>query len=156
MSDHAVGTGAKPDSASETARMARDRVLQEDTGQGWITFAAVMLLLTGVFNVIVAIAALLRDAVLVITPTGTLLFDLTMWGWIHLIGGGLQVIVGAALFTRAMWALVTAIVLAGLNAVAQLVFLPYSPVWSTIVIALDVLVIWAVVVHGIRARDRTA
>lgn len=157
MSEQTVPTGTQgtPDGATDaTERITRHRVERTDTGRsGWLTFAAVMLVLTGIFNVIIAVAALMRDAVLVITPAGTLVFDLTAWGWIHLIGGALEILVGVMLFRRAMWAYVTAVVIAGLNAIGQLAFLPYSPVWSTIVIALDVLIIWAVVVHGIGDRQ---
>ena len=64
----------------------------------------------------------------------------------------LAVIAGLALFTGALWARITAVVLATINAIAQLTFLSAFPVWATIVIALDVVVIWAVIVHGSEAK----
>jgi hypothetical protein len=62
--------------------------------------------------------------------------------------GVLAVVAGFALFTGAAWARVTAVLLAAFNAIAQLAFLSASPVWATIVITIDVVVIWAIVVHG--------
>src|SRR5919106_4617836 len=80
------------------------------------------------------------------------LLDLSAWGWAHFIVGLLQVVVGLVLFTGARWARIAAIVLVMLNAVAQLAALNAQPTWAVIIIALDVLVLWALVVHGEEAR----
>lgn len=119
---------------------------------GWVWFAGVMMILLGMFNVIEGIVALFNDKYYVVGPQGLLVFDMTGWGWIHLIIGALAVVAGAASFTGAMWARVVAVMLATVNAVARLAFLSASPVWGTIVIALDVVVIWAVMVHGGEAK----
>ncbi|WAL68349.1 hypothetical protein ORV05_11455 [Amycolatopsis cynarae] len=120
---------------------------------GWIWFGGAMMILLGLFNVIEGVVALFNPRYYVIGPQGLLVFNLTGWGWVHLIIGILAVIAGLALFTGAMWARVTTVVLATINAIAQLAFLSAYPLWSTIVIALDVVVIWAVVVHGQEARE---
>lgn len=120
---------------------------------GWVYFAGAMLILLGIFNAIEGLVALFNDQYYLPTRQGLLVFDLTGWGWIHLIVGVLAVGVGIGLFTGAMWARVCGIVLAGLNAVAQLAFLSANPAWAMIVITLDVLVIWALVVHGAEAKD---
>ena len=69
--------------------------------------------------------------------------DTTVWGWIHLVLGVLAVVAGFALFTAATWAGVVTIVVAGLVAVDNFFFIPYSPFWSLLVIALAVWVIWS-------------
>ncbi|KAA9163607.1 hypothetical protein FPZ12_008855 [Amycolatopsis acidicola] len=115
---------------------------------GWIWFGGAMMILLGIFGVIQGLVALFNDKYYVVGPEGLLVFDLTGWGWVHLILGALAIVAGFALFSGATWARVTAVVLATINAVAQLAFLSAYPVWGTICIALDVLVIWAVIVHG--------
>jgi len=115
---------------------------------GWIWFAGAMMILLGLFNAIEGLVALFYNTFYVVGPERLLVFSLTAWGWVHLIIGVLVFIAGCALFTGAVWARAVAVVLAALNALTQLVFLSASPVWGVIVIALDVLVIWAIVVHG--------
>jgi hypothetical protein len=120
---------------------------------GWVYFGGTMLVLVGTFNIIEGSVALFNDQYYVPTRQGLLVFDVTGWGWIHLIVGGLAVIVGVGLFTGATWARVAGVVLAGFNAIAQLAFLSAYPLWATVVIAIDVLIIWALVVHGGEAKS---
>ncbi|GAA0255238.1 membrane protein [Saccharothrix mutabilis subsp. mutabilis] len=115
---------------------------------GWIGFAAIMMIVIGAFNVIEGVVALFDDEYYVVGPDNVLVLDLTGWGWTHLVIGVLIALAGAALLTGAAWARVVAVVFAALNAVVQLGFVSVQPVWSTIVIALCVVVVWAVVVHG--------
>lgn len=115
---------------------------------GWVLFAATMCVLTGAFGIIVGIVALVRGTVLVSGTTNLLVFDLTGWGWVHVIIGILLIVVGLGLFRANPIARVAAVVLAGINAIAQLAFLPVYPLWALAIIALDVVVIWAVLVHG--------
>ena len=117
-------------------------------GRGWLVFGGVAVILAGLCTLVVGVVALVDDQHYVIGPQGTLLVDLTAWGWIHVVTGAFAAGTGAALLTGAMWARVVAVLLAGFNALSQLAFLSASPVESTIIIALDVLVIWAVVAHG--------
>lgn len=126
---------------------------QRTTGWvGWIWFAATMSVLVGAFNVIDGLVALFNDTLYVVGANQLLAFDFTTWGWIHLIIGALQVIGGIALFGGRTWAQVLVCVLVGINAITQLVFLPAFPVWSTIVIALDVVTLYAIIVHGREVR----
>jgi hypothetical protein len=125
-----------------------DRGIARSRRVGWIWFAAAITLLAGFFNVLEGLVALFDRDYYVIGPSGLLVFTLTGWGWIHLIVGALALLTGLALFTGAQWARVVAVVLAGFNALAQLAFLSAYPVWGVVILALDVLVIWAVLVHG--------
>ena len=115
---------------------------------GWIMFAAFMLITVGAFNVIDGLVAIFKDEVFVTTGNRLIAFDLTTWGWITLLFGAAQLLAGVALFRGSGWARPVAVVLVILNAIAQLTFLTAFPVWATIVIAMDVLVLWALIVHG--------
>ncbi|TCO47376.1 DUF7144 family membrane protein [Actinocrispum wychmicini] len=135
-----------PQSHADTA--ARSRAGRVSGWSGWIWFAAILMILTGVFNAVEGLVALLNRAFYVSNGEHLVLFDLTAWGWLHLVMGGLIGLAGIALLSGAIWARVIAASLAAVNAVAQLAFISAYPIWSTIVIALCVLIIWAVIVHG--------
>ncbi len=129
---------------------------REPTGWvGVVVFAGVMLLLTGGFQVIEGLVALFKDDYYVTTRNGLVLtFDYTTWGWTHLLLGTLAVLTGIGVFLGQMWARVLGIIVAVVSAFANMMFLPAYPVWGTIVIATDVLVIYALAVHGREVRYR--
>ena len=110
---------------------------------GGITFAASMLILIGTFQAIDGLVAIFNDEFFVRTQNYTFDFDVTAWGWIHLILGVLMVFTGWGLYASRAWAGVVAIFLAMLSAIANFFFIPYYPFWSILIIALDVWVIWA-------------
>ena len=122
----------------------------EPTGWvGWIIFAGTMLVILGIFHAIQGLVALFNDSVYLVGPKGLVInVDYTAWGWIHLIGGIIVVLAGVALFAGKMWARILAVIVAVISAIINVVFLPAYPIWSTMMIAIDVLVIWAVTVHG--------
>ena len=115
---------------------------------GGVTFAASMLILIGMFQAIDGLVAIFNDEFFVRTSNYTFDFDVTAWGWIHLILGVLLVFTGWGLFAERTWAGVAAIFLAMLSAIANFFFIPYYPFWSILVIALDVWVIWAITRPG--------
>nr|WP_051133207.1 hypothetical protein [Nocardia paucivorans] len=109
------------------------------------TIAAAALLLTvGVVNLLQGISAVVEDDIFVVGPQYTYNLDLTGWGWIHIVVGILLILTALALVTGATWARVTAIVLACLSIIANFLWIPYYPLWSILIIALDVVVIWAI------------
>lgn len=109
------------------------------------TIAAAALLLTaGVINLLQGISAVVEDDIFVVGPQYTYNLDLTGWGWIHIVVGALLIVTALALMTGATWARVTAIVLACLSIIANFLWIPYYPLWSILIIALDVVVIWAI------------
>lgn len=130
------------------------RYAPEATGWvGWIVFGSVMMLMVGTFHAIDGLVALFNDEYFVVGKSGLLVeVDFTTWGWVHLIAGVIMVIAGFCLMAGQMWARVVSVILAGLSAVLNLGFLAAYPIWSTIMIALDVLVIYAVTVHGREVR----
>lgn len=119
---------------------------------GWIWFAAAVLITNGAFNAIDGLVALFKDQVYVQTSKSLVVFDFTAWGWILLIIGAIQIVVGWALASGRLWARLTAIYLAMLSAVAQIAYITVFPLWSLTVIILDVVVLWALTVHGEEAE----
>jgi hypothetical protein len=112
---------------------------------GGTVFAATMMVLLGALHVLQGISLLAKDNVFVIQSSNnyTYAINRTGWGWVHIIGGGLVVLTGAALFTSATWAKIVGIGLVVLSAVANFLFLPFYPVWSIVLIGIDVFAIWA-------------
>ncbi|WP_241386675.1 DUF7144 family membrane protein [Rhodococcus sp. CH91] len=106
--------------------------------------AAIILITLGILSLLQGIAAVTEDEVFVRGLDYVYKFDFTTWGWIHIVIGVLVILTGLALFSGATWARVTAIILAALSIVANFLWLPYYPWWSILIIALDVIVIWAI------------
>ncbi len=115
---------------------------------GVTMFAALMLMLVGVFHAIAGLAGIFENEFYAVTPNYVFEFDVTVWGWIHLIWGVIVIVAGFSVLGGAVWARTIGVVLASLSALANFAFIPYHPLWSFVIIALDVAVIWALTVHG--------
>lgn len=115
---------------------------------GWIVFTAAMLLMLGVFNAVNGLAAIFADDIFVTGASGAVIFNVATWGWVHLVLGVLAAATGVALMQGATWARAVAVGFVMLNMLTQLLFLPAYPFWSLLIIVLDVLVLWALIVHG--------
>lgn len=121
---------------------------------GWVVFAGVILMISGIFSAIQGLVAVIGpDSYYVVTEGSLWLFDVAGWGWWNLIIGVLLVLTAVALFAGQTWARIVAVVLAVLSAVGQLLLIPAQPWWSLIVIAIDVLIIYALIVHGRELRE---
>jgi tetrahydromethanopterin S-methyltransferase subunit F len=106
-----------------------------------------------VFQALAGLIAIFGDDFYVATRNYLLEFDVTTWGWIHLIIGVVAVLAGAMLFSGATWARIVGITLAVLSAIANFGFIPYYPFWSILIIVMDVFVIWALAVYGGRLQS---
>jgi hypothetical protein len=116
---------------------------------GWVAFASSMMILVGVFQVIQGFVAIFHDGYYHVAESGLVVnVDFTAWGWTHLLLGLLIAAAGMGLLTGNVVARTLAVILAGISAVLNLLFIEAHPVWSMIIIAVDVLVIYAVTVHG--------
>ena len=116
---------------------------------GMIIFGGIMMLMMGGFQIIEGLVALFNDEYYFVTRNGLIVsLDYTAWGWTHLIIGLIAVCAGIGVLLGQMWARVVGIIIAVVSALANIAFLSAYPVWSTIVIATDVLVIYALTVHG--------
>ena len=116
---------------------------------GWIIFAAIFMIITGAMNAIQGLAALFRDDTYWVTLGGAVVtFDVTTWGWIHLISGALLVLIGVLLMKGSTFARVAGIILGSLNLLAQFSWTTLYPFWALIAIFIDIFIIYALVVHG--------
>jgi hypothetical protein len=125
----------------------------EPTGWvGWIWFAAVMMMIGGALQAIHGLVAVVNDDWVVWGNRGNLYLDLSEWGWIHLIVGIIVFLSGLGVLSGNVLARFVGVVLASLSLVANFLYLPAFPLWAIVVIAIDVLVIYALTVHGGEAR----
>jgi len=110
---------------------------------GGLVFAGVIMIMAGLYQVFVGIAAIAKDEFFVVAPNYAYNVDTTTWGWIHLILGVIVAIAGFFVFRGAYWARGVGIFLAVLSAIANFFFMPYYPLWAIVIIAFDVFIIWA-------------
>lgn len=131
---------------TESTGSRRQTAAPEEPGvwaQGLILFAAVMMFVGGGFQAIAGLAAIFENEFYTVTPNYVLEFDVTAWGWIHLLLGVIVIFAGYGLLSGQTWARVVGIVLASVSALVNFAFIPYYPFWSLSIIALDVFIIWA-------------
>jgi hypothetical protein len=110
---------------------------------GFTAFAGVMMIMIGVFQAATGLVAVLNQDFYVVTPNYTFALDVGTWGWIHLIFGIVLFIAGFGVMSGQTWARAAGVILAVLSAIEAFLFIPYQPFWSIIIIALCVMVIWA-------------
>jgi hypothetical protein len=118
---------------------------------GPILYSGGMLVITGVFQIFTAIMALAHDRIYEGTPGYLFAFDLTLWGWLLFATAILSIAAGYGALRGLTWARVAGIGTAGLSMIVQFMFVPHYPVWSVIVMAVDVTIIW-----GLASYRRTA
>jgi hypothetical protein len=130
---------------------------QHPAPEHWVvsmaTFAGVMMIVTAVFNGIEGLVALFRNEVYVVAPQYIFAFDLTSWGWVHLFVAIIVGVAGVGVMSGQLWGRLVGIAFALLSMIANFLFIPYYPVWSLLIITLDVFVIWALCVYN---RDAAA
>jgi len=118
---------------------------------GWVVglslFAGIMMIITGLFNAMEGVVALARNEVYVLAPRYIFAFDLTTWGWIQIVLGIIVLAAGIGVVTGRLWGRVVGITIAALTMLANFAFIPYYPIWSMLIIALNVFVIWALCIY---------
>ena len=115
---------------------------------GWTAFAGIMMIMAGVWWVISGMIALANDTFYVVGEEYIFQFDVTTWGWIHLLVGILVSIAGFFLFKGAVWARTVGVIIAVLMALLAFAWLPWYPIWAILYIVVSVFIIWALTVHG--------
>jgi hypothetical protein len=151
-----AGRGTKEErQMTEDAGYRSARRAEEPSGAavGFILFAAIMMIMVGIFQAIQGLVGIFENEFYVPTRNYIFQLDATSWGWTHLILGLLVAFAGWGLFSGRTWARTVAIFLAVLSAISNFLFIPYYPFWSLLIITLDVFVIWAVAAHGGALRE---
>jgi hypothetical protein len=120
-----------------------------------VMFAAVMMIMTGIFQVFQGLAAVMTDEFFVTVPNYVVTIDVTTWGWIHLIIGVLIAVGGFYLFSGSRAAAIFALVLAVIGTIGNFAFIPFYPFWALLLIAADVYIMWAIARSGILEREST-
>jgi hypothetical protein len=116
---------------------------------GWGTFAGVVLIVGGAIDAFHGLQAIIGpNTAYFIAKVGIFSINVASWGWWHLIIGVLLLLVGIALLLGQKWARITAIVLVAISAIGQITLIDVQPWLSIGVLALDVVVIYALTVHG--------
>jgi hypothetical protein len=118
---------------------------------GWVTFAAALLLIAGILNVIYGIAAI-GDSSFFVDDQRYILSNLNTWGWITLVIGVLQLFAAFSLASGGLYGRIIAIVAAGLSAIAALMSIPAYPFWSLAIFALAIIIIHQVATRGTEGR----
>ena len=127
----------------------------ESTGAGWKTFAGIMVILVGVFNVIDGLRAITSAGQVEGNFNGELPLtnDIKTWGWAVLIIGAVMILAGFLIFSGNMFGRIVGVIVAGANAIVQLSYLDHNPFWSFTIIIIDVLIIYGLVAHGGRIDE---
>ena len=135
----ATRSGGQP---PETARKT------SGTAITFTVLAGIFLAMAGFFHVLLGIVGLVNDEFYVVTQKWVFKFDVTVWGWIHIIAGLVVLAAGLALFSGAIWARTVAVAVAVISIIANFLWLPYYPWWAILIIVFDLFVIWALTLHG--------
>jgi len=121
---------------------------------GFTYFAAIMMIVVGIFDGLQGLAAIIKKDYYAVGANYLWKLNVTGWGWINLVLGVVTLLAGIALLgSGALWARIVGVVLAGVVAVSNFMWLPYYPVWSAIIIAVCITVIWALAAHGRESAD---
>ncbi len=132
-----------------THRLAHHRV------SGWVVGFAILassiMILDGICEIFLGLAAIFNNNFFVVGPNYIYNISVTTWGWIHLFIGAVVALAGMFVFTGQGWARGVGIVLALISAVANFLYIPYYPIWSLLIVALDIAVIWALASYSSEA-----
>ena len=120
---------------------------------GWIGFAGVLMIILGALHAFQGLIAIFRDEYFLVSSNGLAVkLDFTVWGWMALIIGVVVIVAGVCVMAGQMWARIVGVVLASLSLLGNFAILAAYPLWSLIMIALDIVIIMALTVHGSEVR----
>ena len=141
------------DDVSQYPSTSRGREDISGWAVGFTVFAAVLMIMAGIWQALAGLVAIFENEFYVQTRNYLYEFDATTWGWIHLVIGLIVAFAGWGLLSGQTWARIVGITLAALSATANFLFIPYYPFWSLLIIAVDIFVIWALTAHGRQFKE---
>jgi hypothetical protein len=133
--------------SSMSAGAARATGDYVEARSGWATFAGVMLSIVGVLNIIYGIAAI-DNANFYVNDARYVISDLNTWGWVLLVVGAIQFCAAFSIFGGTSWGRWAGVLTAGVNSLAQLLFLPAYPLLALALFSVDILIIYGLIAHG--------
>lgn len=119
---------------------------------GWVYFAGILMIISAIFQGLFGFVALLKNELFVVGPEKLVIVDYTAWGWIHLVLSVILLTAGFSVLSGGAYGRVVGVILASVGFIANMLFLPAYPVWSVIVMVLNIIVLYALVVHGKEAQ----
>ncbi len=122
--------------------------VEGDRWTGWIAFAGILMIIGGALQGFYGLVALFNDEWVVWGNSGAVYLDITQWGWVHLIWGVVMILAGLGVLSGNVLARAIAVVLAGIAAIVNFMFIPVYPLWSITVVVIAIVVIYALVAHG--------
>ena len=114
---------------------------------GWAAFAGMVMFIVGSLDALWGLGAVLNDDIVVVGGHGAIIADITTWGWVHMILGAVVALTGIGLLLGRQAARWVAVILVAINAIAQIVWFPAAPLWSFLLILLDVTIIYQLTVR---------
>jgi hypothetical protein len=128
--------------------MAEYDAVEGDRWVGWIAFAGILMIIGGFLQGFYGLVAILNDEWVVWGNTGAVYLDITQWGWVHLVWGAVMILAGLGVLSGNFLARTVGVVLAGITAIVNFMFIPVYPLWSVTVVVVAIVVIYALVAHG--------
>ncbi|HEY7430531.1 MAG TPA: hypothetical protein VH641_07350 [Streptosporangiaceae bacterium] len=116
---------------------------------GWVIFGGLTMVMLGIFQLVEGLVALFKHGYYLVAPSHLVVhLSYPAWGWLHIAIGVVLLVTGFGVMVGQLWARVLGIIFAAVSAIVNLAFIGAYPIWSIIIIALDVVVIYAIAVHG--------
>lgn len=120
---------------------------------GWILFGAILMGISGIFHMITGLTALFKETIFVVGANQLVVMNYDQWGWAHLILGAVLFLSAFSLASGQLWGRVIGVLLATLSIIANFVFFEAYPVWSLMIILVDIVLIYSIIVHGSELRE---
>jgi hypothetical protein len=134
-------------------RRTADRAPEPTGWAGWVVFAGILMIMLGAYQAILGFVALFDDGYYVVRPEGLVVnVDYTAWGWVHLLLGLVAFFAGFGVISGQTWARAVGIIIALVSAIVNFAFVAAFPIWATILITIDILIIYALAAHGRELR----
>lgn len=126
---------------------AGDRYQSRGPMSGWIIFAGVIMLIEGILDAMWGLAAVINNEVITVGGHGVVVWDITAWGWGHLILGTLVALTGLGLLAGQSWARFVGVFFVSLDLLVQFGTFTLFPLWAMMIIALDIVILYQLCAH---------
>jgi hypothetical protein len=120
----------------------------DTSSSGWVSFASYMLIVVAVFQMIAGFVAIFSSDLYIASANHLLVLDYTQWGWVHVLIGAVLLLSAASLMAGRTWGRIVAIIVATMSAIANFGFIWAYPLWSILMIVMDITIIYSVAMYG--------